>query len=71
VDAVLGTQGRKRLRVAMSCDGADSWVNVAEIEAGHYKYYFHYPTLVQDNHRYVLPFAPVALSLVAVCTECA
>jgi hypothetical protein len=35
----------------MSCDGADSWVNVAEIEAGHYKYYFHYPTLVQDKNR--------------------
>ena len=46
----------------MSCDGADSWVNVAEIEAGHYKYYFHYPTLVQDKHRYV-PLAVVALLL--------
>lgn len=59
------TQGRKRLRVAMSCDGADSWVNVAEIEAGHYKYYFHYPTLVQDKHRYVPPLSALSLWLVA------
>lgn len=40
-------QGRKRLRVAMSCNGGETWANVAEIEQGHYKYYFHYPTLAQ------------------------
>eukprot|EP00976_Prorocentrum_cordatum_P091492 1188561-Prorocentrum_minimum.AAC.1 len=40
-------KGRKRLRVALSCDDGDQWATIAEVEAGHPKYYFHYPTLVQ------------------------
>ena len=40
-------QGRKRLRVALSCNDGEKWANVAELEPGHFKYYFHYPTLVQ------------------------
>ena len=40
-------KGRKRLRVALSCDDGGQWATIAEVEAGHPKYYFHYPTLVQ------------------------
>jgi hypothetical protein len=50
-------KGRKRLRVALSCDDGDTWATIAEVEAGHPKYYFHYPTLVQDGDRLLVIYS--------------
>ncbi|KAK3260004.1 hypothetical protein CYMTET_31019 [Cymbomonas tetramitiformis] len=50
-------KGRKRLRVALSCDGGDNWMSVAEVEVGHPKFYFHYPTVIQDGQRLLVIYS--------------